>query len=138
MREHTLAGERTRWTSGTYSLQPHELYSTYKLVIEGDQFPGADSLSASPSGESEDGALDNHAPTRGSVHEFRCPVPGINRGARRSCARKVCQLGGDNSYWMPRRTCAARSRDARRATRCRASSIPADTPAEVITSPSST
>jgi DNA-binding MarR family transcriptional regulator len=46
--------------------------------------------------------------------------------------------GGAGSYWIPRRTSLARAVDARRATRCSAMSMPADTPAELTMSPSST
>ena len=50
----------------------------------------------------------------------------------------VAQIGGCGSYWMPRRTSRARSVPASRATRCRAMSMPAETPALVMRSPSST
>lgn len=48
------------------------------------------------------------------------------------------QTGGAGSYWIPRRTSLARSCPARRCTRWSAMSIPAEIPAEVTTSPSST
>jgi hypothetical protein len=50
----------------------------------------------------------------------------------------VAQIGGAGSYWIPRRTSRARSTPARRDTRCSDMSIPAEMPAEVTTSPSST
>ena len=53
-------------------------------------------------------------------------------------AARQGQTGGCGSYWMPRRTSRARSTPASRATRWRAMSIPAETPAAVMTSPSST
>lgn len=50
----------------------------------------------------------------------------------------LVQTGGAGSYWMACRTCRARSAPASRATRCRAMSMPAETPALVMRSPSST
>ncbi len=57
-------------------------------------------------------------------------APGVHLGRS--------QMGGWGSYWMPRRTSRARSTPARRATRCRAMSMPAETPALVSRSSSST
>src|SRR6266508_1679106 len=46
--------------------------------------------------------------------------------------------GGSGSYWMYRRISLARSTPASRASTCKAMSMPAETPAEVTMSPSST
>jgi hypothetical protein len=48
------------------------------------------------------------------------------------------QTGGAGSYWMPRRTSSTLVLPASRSTRCRAMSVPAEMPADVMMSPSST
>lgn len=69
----------------------------------------------------------------------RCPGPRATLWWRRFRARHgATYTGGSGSYWIPRRTSRERSVPASRATRWRAMSIPAEMPAAVITSPSST
>jgi hypothetical protein len=70
---------------------------------------------------------------RGSPAQSGCPPPTTSSS---SCSSP--QIGGCGSYWMPRRTSRARSTPASRSTRCRDMSMPAETPALVSTSPSST